>query len=202
MKNSKIRLDFAQLCWQFLIPFAMSVSGLFYLLTFVLVPPCTKIELDAAIHDLLTKGVASLTPGLGKVNLREDAYKIVVNYLRQLAHFAEMEYEGDGKKLLLTGFNIYSPESGSVPIIFNVIQGTFSGQVIANWPFDQNNHGYVLRYSINEVGLRDVYTEVNAGTTGWTLEGLTPLKEYMFSYCVVYSTYKGTFCDPVFLTVI
>lgn len=202
MKNSKILLDFARLSWQMLIPFAMLVSSLFYLLTFVMIPPCTKVVLDAAIQDLLAKGVASMTPGLGKVNARDAAYKVVVNYLRQLVHFAEMEYQGDGDKLKLTGFNVYTPDPGSGPIVFYVRQGAFSGQIVSDWPSDVNNHGYVFRYAINEEGLRETFIEENCGTTGCTLDGLTPLKEYICTYCVVYSTGRGVFSEPVILTVV
>ena len=200
--NSKLLRDYKLLTWQYLTFFGKNVSSLFFLLTFVLVPPCTKIEFDAAIDDLMQKGVLAMTPGLNRVNNRESARLIVISFLNQLASFSEMEYKGDAVKLSGTGFNVYTPNSGHGPAVFTVEQGIISGQIIANWPAEPNNHGYSFRYSINEDGLRDVYTEVNCGLTTCTLNDLTPLKEYIFSYCVVYSDHKGAFVDPIFLTVL
>ncbi len=199
--NSKIRFDFSEMNWQNIVHFGMHMSSFFFVCIFVLVPPITKIAFDAAVLDLQTKGVSAMSPGLGRIALRDSAWHVVNNMLRQMANFTEMEYQGDGAKYALTGFSVYVPNPNSGPTLFSVKQGAFSGQIVSEWPRDVNNHGYVLTYSINEDGQREVFTDENAGKTICTVNGLTPGKEYIFTYSVVYTDGRGAKSDPIIMMV-
>ena len=200
--NSRVKLDFIKLKTGELTIFAMYVSSLLFACVFMIAPPFTKIAFDAAILDYQLKTVAALGKDPAKIKLRDAAEVVLKRMLRQLASYVDMICYGNADQINLTGFTAYTQEGHPGKGEFTVVQGASLGEAIAFWPMDPNNHGYVLRYSINEDGQRDVYTEVNAGTTGCTITGLTPLKEYMFSYCVVYSNDKGAYGDPVLLMVI
>jgi hypothetical protein len=121
---------------------------------------------------------------------------------RQLASYVDMICLGDKFKIILSGFNAYTPGSRSGKAIFSVIHGIISGQVIANWGSDDNAASYVLRYSIDEDELRDIYVQVGIGKIGLTIDGLIPGKVYLFSLAVVYSDHQGEFCDPISLMVV
>jgi hypothetical protein len=200
--NARVKLDFMGFKKGELIMFCMYVSLLLFACTFMITPPFTKVEFDAAIKDYQSKAVAAMGKDPAKIKLKDAAEAELKKMARMLSSYVDMMCYGNYDEINQTGFTVYSQDGHSGQIEFTVRQGITSGQVIAEWPKDQNNHGYMFRYSINEDGLRDVFTEVNAGTTGCTINGLSPLKEYMFSYYVVYSDYIGEYCDPVFLTVL
>jgi len=202
MTRSRVLLDFPEFKWFLLVHFAMYISSLFFACAFILAPPFTKVVFDAAIADLQSKGVAAMGKDKVKIRERDSALLVVVNMLREAASYVDMVCGGDLVKILLTGFNAFTPKGHGGTTIFTVIQGLASGSVDADWPNDVNAHSYIIRYSINEEGLRDVYTQVSAGTIGCTITGLTKTKEYMFSLASVYSNSQGEFGDPVFLIVI
>ena len=200
--NARVKLDFMRLSKGELILFLMYVSLLLFACTFMLTPPFTKLEFDAAIKEYQLQAVAAMGKDPDKIKLRDAAEAELKRMARMLSSYVDMTCYGNFDQINQTGFTAYSQEGHPGQGGFTVVQGATSGQVIAEWPKDVNNHGYMFRYSINEDGLRDVFTEVNAGTTGCTINGLSPLKEYMFSYYVVYSDHIGEYCDPVFLTVL
>ena len=200
--NARVKLDFMKLSKGDLILFLMYVSLLLFACTFMIAPPFTKVEFDAAIKEYQLQAVAAMGKDPDKIKLRDAAEAELKRMARMLSSYVDMMCYGNVDQINQTGFTAYSQDGYPGKGEFTVEQGATSGQVIAAWPMDVNNHGYMFRYSINEDGLRDVFTEVNAGTTGCTINGLSPLKEYMFSYYVVYSDHIGEYCDPVFLTVI
>ena len=57
---------------------------------------------------------------------------------RQLASFTDMICMGERIKLLLSGFNVYTPVSHTGRAVFSVILGAISGQVIATWGSEPN----------------------------------------------------------------
>ncbi len=188
--------------WKDLGPFGSLIISILYTAAFFTSPPVTKIIIQAAIDDLREKGFVTLrrcTPA--QMSARTAAENTLKSLLRKNADYVNMMSEGNRERILESGYDVYTPEYGASATVFTVINTEFSGQVYANWPADVNNHGYLLRYSLNEEGHRDDYTEVNAGNTNCTIDGLIPGKVYLFSYCVVYSTGNGAFCNPISIMV-
>ena len=109
---------------------------------------------------------------------------------------------GDRVKILLSGFNVFSPGSYPGKHIFSVVQGAISGSAVLDWGADDTARTYTIRYFINEDGLREKYLYENAGTIGCTIKGLTKFKEYGYALCSVYSTGAAPYGDPIFLTVV
>ena len=122
--------------------------------------------------------------------------------LRQLVSYVEMECGGDAIKIALSGFNVYTPKGHSGPAVFGFTQGIISGEAIGDWPSIANAKSYVIRYFINEDVLKSVFTQVNVGKIGCTINDLIKFKEYGFSLSVVFSDHQGEFCPPVFLTIL
>ena len=202
MTKSRILLDFPHYRWSELIHFAMYISLILFACVLFGAPPFTKIEFDIAIKDFQTKAVAAMDKDPNKIKLRDSAHEVLLNMLRQLVSYVEMVCMGDAVKLAESGYNVFTPSGHSGTVVFGFAQGLISGQAIGEWPSIPNAKSYVIRYFINEDGLKDVFTQVNAGTIGCTINGLTPLKAYGFSLSVVYSDSQGEFCAPVFLTVL
>ena len=203
MKQSRVLLDFPEMGLADFLILCMYVSLMLFANVLFVSPPVTKVEYDTLIKDFQTKYVAALR-GYDPVKnqLRDEAYKILMATTRQLASFTDMICMGDRIKLLLSGFNVYTPVSHTGRAVFSVILGAISGQVIATWGSEPNFCSYVIRYSIDEEGLRDVYTQIGIGTIGLTINGLTPGKVYLFSLAVVYSDHQGEFCAPLSLMVV
>ena len=202
MNNSRTLLNFMTMNWKDLGPFGMLISSILYTAAFFTLPPVTKIILDAAIEDLRNKSFVTIRRcTTAQMDARTNAEKHLKGLLKKNAYYVNMMSDGDRARIIESGYDVYTPEYNVAATEFTVINTEFSGQIYANWPTDVNNHGYVLRYSINEDGLRDVYTEVNAGTTGCYIDGLIPGKVYLFSYCVVYTPGKGVFCNPISMMV-
>ena len=200
--NARVKLDFMGFKKGELIMFCMYVSLLLFACTFMITPPFTKVEFDAAIKDYQSKAVAAMGKDPAKVKLKDAAEAELKKMARMLSSYVDMMCYGNYDEINQTGFTVYSQDGHSGQIEFTVRQGITSGQVIAEWPKDQNNHGYVFRYSIDEEGLRDIFTEVNIGKTECTVDGLIPGKVYIFSYSVVYTSGKAPFCDPIIMMVI
>lgn len=202
MNKSRVLLNFMTMNWKELGPMGSLIISILYTAAFFTSPPVAKAAIQAAIDDLRDKGFVTLrrcsTP---QMNARIAAENHLRSLLRKNADYVNMMSEGDRARILESGYDVYTPEYSASATVFTVINTEYSGQVYANWPADVNNHGYVVRYSLNEDGHRDIYTEVNAGNTNCTIDGLIPGKVYLFSYCVVYSTGNGAFCEPVSLMV-
>lgn len=182
MNKSRVLQNYISMNWKDLGPFGMLVSSIFYTVGFLISPPVAKLMLDAAIEDLREKGFVTIRRcSIAEMNLRTQAEDHLKSLLRKNSDYVNMMSDGDRAKIIASGYDVYTPEYSANPTVFTVKQGIFSGQVIAQWPTDPNNHGYMFRYSINEEGLRDVFTEVNAGNTECTVDGLTPGKVYIFS---------------------
>lgn len=202
MTKSRVMLDFPHFRWSDLIHFAMYISLLLFACTLYGNPPFTKLEFDAAIKDFQTKAVAAMDKDPNKIKLRDLAWTVLLNMLRQLVSYVEMECVGDGAKIAESGFNVYTPKGHSGTAVFGFTQGLISGEAIGDWPSIANAKSYVIRYFINEDVLKDVFTQVNVGKIGCTINDLIKLKEYGFSLSVVFSDHQGEFCPPVFLTIL
>lgn len=202
MKTSKVLFDFPQFNWSNLVHFAMYVSIMFFNCPLFTVHPFTKEEFDTAILDLQSKGVNAYDPKLGYIANRNEAWKVLMKMMRQIASSVEMVSGGDAAIIVLSGFKAKSFTNHNPKSKLKVKHGKLSGQVEAKWGKDPKAFSYVLRYSINEEGLRDVYTEVNVGKTKVTINNLLRGREYMFSLAIVDENGKETFGNPVFLMVI
>jgi len=201
--NSRVRLMFMSYNWKDSGPYGMLISSILYTVAFFMTPAVTKIILDAAILDLQTKGVITLRKcTLLQTEERNQANDFLKALLKKLANYVDMMSEGDRAKILSSGFEAYTFEYAGAVTVFTVVNGAFSGDVIASWPSDPNNHGYVVRYSINEDKLRDIYTQVNAGTTGCTITDLIKGTDYLFSMCIIYSGSQSPWSDPIALTIL
>ena len=203
MDKSRVKLDFVEMSLANFIALCMYVSLMLFANVLFVLPPMTKVEYDELIKDFQTKYVAALR-GFDPIKnkAKDDAYQLLMTATRQLASYVDMICLGDRFKIILSGFNVYSPGSHTGKAVFSVIQGAISGQVIATWGSEPNFSSYVIRYSIDEDGLRDVYTQEGIGSIGLTINGLTPGKVYLFSLAVVYSDHQGVFCDPLSLMVV
>ena len=197
---SRVKLDFMKLRAGNLLLFALMISATLFGVPLFANPPFAKAVFDAAIANYQAKAIEYIRTGVDVDNACQIAEDLVKSMLRQLAYLVDMKSMGIAANIMLSGFTVYTPVGKTGPTIFNVKQGE-SGQAISSWPPDPNNHGYMFRYFINEVALRGIYTELNAGNAGCTVDGLTKFKEYGFQYCVVYSDHNGEYCDPIFLTI-
>ena len=203
MNRSRVLLNFMSMNWKELGPFGSLVISILYTAAFFTVPPVTKIVIEEAIENLRTTGYLTLRRcSASQMNDRTKAENTVKTLMKKNADYVNMMSEGNRDLILQSGYDVYTPEYSGNATVFTVVQSIYSGQVVAEWPADANNHGYIFRYSINEEALRNIYTEVNAGTTGCTVDGLIPGKEYIFTYCVVYSNNCSPYCDPIIMMVI
>ena len=202
MAKSRVLLNFMLMNWKDLGPFGMLISSILYSVAFFTTPPVTKAILDAAIDDLRDKGFVTIRRcSTAQMTLRTDAENTLKALLKKDADYVNMMCGGVLSLIISSGFDAYTPEYVGSPTTFRVRKGALPGTVDADWPLDPNNHGYVIRYFINVDGLRTTYTEVNAGTTEWTITNLTIAKEYGFQLAVVYTSGKGAYGDPVFIIV-
>jgi len=202
MKFSIVLLSFMKFRWSDLVHFAMFISLMLYNCPLFNNPPVTQAEFNAAILDLQTKGVIAYIPLPENINNRDNAVAIVQNMLRQLASYTNMISCGDKFTIFLSGFSARVFTNHNIKKVFNVFQGTISGQVIAEWGSIDKAASYVIRYSIDEDGLRDKFNEIGIGNLGLTINGLTRGKDYLFSLAVVYSNHQGEFCSPLSLMVV
>ena len=202
MTKSRVMLDFPHFRWSDLIHFAMYISVLLFACTLYGNPPFTKLEFDAAIKDFQTKAVAAMDKDPNKIKLRDSAHEVLLNMLRTHVSYVEMECGGDAIKIALSGFNVFTPKGHSGTVVFGFAQGLISGEDIGDWPSIANAKSYVIRYFINEDVLKSVFTQVNVGKIGCTINDLIKFKEYGFSLSVVFSDHQGEFCPPVFLTIL
>ena len=202
MTKSRVMLDFPHFRWSDLIHFAMYISVLLFACTLFGSTPFTKLEFDAAIKDFQTKAVAAMDKDPNKIKLRDSAHEVLLNMLRTHVSYVEMECGGDAIKIALSGFNVFTPKGHSGTVVFGFAQGLISGEDIGDWPSIANAKSYVIRYFINEDVLKSVFTQVNVGKIGCTVDGLIPGKVYIFSYSVVYTSDKAPFFDPIIMMVI
>lgn len=198
---SRVLFNFMKMRAGNLLLFALMIAATLFGVPLFANPPFTKAVFDAAILDYQTKSIEFLRTGVDVDNQCQIAEDLLKSMLRQLAFLVDMKSLGIAENIMLSGFTVYTPTGKSGPTIYNVKQGV-SGQALAAWPPDVNNHGYMFRYFINEEEVREQYTSVNAGNAGCTVDGLTKFKEYGFEFCVVYSDHNGEFSNPIFLTVI
>jgi hypothetical protein len=202
MKNSVVSLEFNSYKWSDLVHFAMFISLMFFNCSLFGTSPFTKAAFDAAILDLQTKGVIAFIPLAENLENRDKALETLLTMLGQLASHVNMIAIGDKIVIIKSGFKVriftnHNPKKG-----FSVVNGIFSGQVIAKWGKKAEATSYIVRYSINEDGKRDVYTQIGIGKTGLTIKDLIKGKEYMFSLAVIYADHQGEFCSPIKLIIL
>ncbi len=199
----KVLLDFVGLPWQFLVPFAMRVSIMFFAnALFTGCTTVTKVAFDAAVLDLQTKGALDIHGNSLTKAARDAAYDLVMDMMRQLADYTNFVAKGDMAIILHSGFNSTVPHSHGGRGGLEAKNGEISGDVKLSWGKIPNARSYIVRYCLNEDDQRENFvTEGGKGTTGAVLHGLVKGKEYMFYMCAVYSDHQGAFCDPVFLVI-
>ena len=202
MNSSKVLLSFMKFKWQEQFLFAAYISLTLFANVYFDDTPFTQEEFDAAIFDLQTEGVLSQNPKLRTFGERNKALARVLLMLRYLASYVNMKANGDREIILLSGFDVNDFTNRNVKGKFNVKRGKISRQVIAKWGRDPKAGIYVVRYSIDEDGLREQYTEIKIGKVTLTINDLLKARTYLFSMAVVYSDHQGEFCDPVSLMVI
>lgn len=202
MIRAAVLLNFMKFKWSDLVHFAMYISLMLFNCPLFGNPPMTKAVFDAAILDLQTKGVKAYDPNEPNIKERDDAMEVVSQMMRQLANYVLMESDEDLIIILRSGFKPNIFKNHHTKTKFTVKHGKISGSVLAKWGRDPKAFSYVLRYSINEEGLRDVYTEVSVGLTKVTINNLLRGREYMFSLAIVDEKGKGIFCNPILLMVI
>ena len=202
MKSSLVLLNFMRFRWSYLIHFAMYISLKLFDNPIFNDCPITKEEFDTAVSELQTQGVLSLNPKMRNYDKRNSALSTVFVMLRQLASYINMKARGDREIILLSGFGVNDFTNHNIKGGFKVWRGEISGQVKAKWGRDPKASMYILRYSIDEDGLRDQYTEIKLGNVSLTINGLMKLRKYLFSLSVVYPDHQGAFSDPISLDVL
>jgi len=202
MNSSKVLLSFIKLKWTEQFLFAAYISLMLFGNVYFDDPPFTQEEFDAAIFDLQTEGVLSQNPKFRTFGERNKALAKVIHMLRSLANYINMKAKGDREIILLSGFDVNDFKNHNVKGKFRVKRGEISRQVIARWSRDPKACIYIVRYSIDEDGLRDQFTEMKIGKVKLTINGLMKLRTYLFSMAVVYSDHQGAFCDPISLSVL
>ncbi len=201
--KSRPLLDFPGFRFSDFLLFCMHISFVLFACLFFVGPPMTKAAYDALIVDFQTKLVASINSvDKDVLNARDLAYEALMKATRKLAGYVGMMCDGDRVKILLSGFNVFSPGSYPGKHIFTVVQGTVSGSAVLDWGADDNAKTYTVRYFVNQELTREVYSYENAGSIGCTINDLTKFKEYGFSLCSVYSNGDGPYSDPIFLTIL
>ena len=202
MKFSKVLLSFSKFNWSDMVHYAMYVSLLLFSCPLFANPPFTKAEFDAAILNLQSKGVLAYSNNPMDINERDIALDNFNSMFRSLASYVDIISNGDIQIILLSGFKARVYTNHNPKSSLKVKHGEYSGVVKAKCGKDINAYSYVLRYSINENGLRDVFTEISVGLTKLTIDNLLKGREYMFSLAIVNDKGKGVFGNPVFLMVI
>ena len=202
MNSSKVLLNFIKFKWTEQFLFAAYISLMLFGNVYFDDPPLTQEEFDAAIFDLQTEGVLSQNPKLRTFGDRNKALTKVLLMLRSLASYVNMKANGDREIILLSGFDVKDFTNHNLKRKFTVKRGKISGQVIAKWGRDPKASIYVVRYSIDEDGFRDQFTEMKIGKVRLTINGLVKMRTYLFSLSVVYSDHQGAFSDPISLSVL
>ncbi len=202
MNTSVVKLNFMKFKWSELVHFAMYISYMLFNCPLFGNPPITKADFDAAILDLQSKGVLAYDPKSNFIHDRDEAILVLLEMMRQLANYIKMVSLGNAFIIRLSGFKANVFKNHHTKSKFTVKHGEISGSVIAKWGRDVQAFSYVVRYSINEEGLKDIFKEVNAGKTKVTIENLLKGKEYLFSLAIVDENGKSAFGNPVYLMVI
>ena len=161
MTYYKSLLGFNSYRWQDLSMFAMKISSMLYSSTTFEGQPYTKVEFDAVVTKHLTKGVAAINGTAFQIQEREDAGEELKYILRESANYVNMISKGERSKILLSGFEVSSSVSHSGKAVFSIKQSEFSGQVDLSWGKVYNASSYAVRYSLNEDGKREEYTQVD-----------------------------------------
>ena len=201
MNSSVVLLNFMRFKWSYLVHFAMYISLNLFEDPNYNDPPYTQEEFDTAVSELQTQGVLSLNPKMRNYDKRNKAFVIVLMMLRQLASYVNMKARGNREIILLSGFNVNDFTNHNIKGEFKVWRGEISGQVFAKWGSDLKASIYIVRYSIDEDGLRDQFTEIKIGNVSLTINGLVKMRTYLFSLSVVYSDHQGAFSPPISLEV-
>ena len=198
----KVLLDFVGLPWQFLVPFANRVSIMFFANALFSGCTITKVEFDAAVLDLQTKGALDIHGTSITKTTRDKAYDLLMGLMRQLADYTNFIAKGDMAIILHSGFNSTSSTTHGGKGGLKAVNGEISGDVDLSWGKIPNARSYIVRYCLNVDGQRDIFvTEGGKGTTGAVIHGLVKGTEYMFYMCAVYSDHQGAFCNPVYLVI-
>ena len=200
--NSRSRLNFMEFDWKETYFFGSLVSSLLYINPIFIEASVEKTVLDASLTGLHGKGLLTLRRcSLLQTEERNQANIYTKSLLKKLAMFVDIKSDGVLSVILSAGFEAYTPVYSAGSSIFGVKHGAFPGQIVADWPLEPNNHGYMLRYFVNEETLTTVFTEVNAPLTECTVSDLIIAKEYGFQLATIYSTGKGAYGDPVFIII-
>jgi hypothetical protein len=111
-----VSLAFASLPAKGLDSFAETVSAKLYLQPVFATPPVTKVALDAANADLVSKINAAVNGGPGETAAKNLAAQVVVGLLRLLANYVEGACNNDLTTLLSSGFSAASTERRKEPL--------------------------------------------------------------------------------------
>ncbi len=143
----------------------------------------TPVEVQASLDDLIAKNGAAKNRGRMEMMLRNLAYDITANQMRQWASYIESVADGDRMIILNCGFQLRRGSSPSTipatPADVRVATGKLSGELIVRCKGGRNIRNFSIQYALSPDG---PWTDCPFTTKarGTIVAGLTPGKVYWF----------------------
>jgi hypothetical protein len=167
-------------------------------------PPFPLSDLSREIDGLRDSiGKAADGGKLARAELKGQR-QLVVNMLRELAHYVELNCDGNEELLRSTGFEPAPTARVQKPTLSKWIrslrQGPNSGDVLARLVDDPQAADYRLRWTVAPAeGEPETWVEIPVSSTrpATLIKGLKPGVTYLFQARVLLDSGYTDWCDPV-----
>ena len=169
--------------------------------------PAPSLESVSAAMDLFHKAVSKALTGNVADTADKNAKRVILEgLLIQLAAYCAFTSNGSIAMYLTSGFDYKraAAPSGILPSPQNFLlkRGANDGQVKASWKLIDNNHGYELRWSYDNVTPDAMTNWAPCSSTRFTLSGLqTGKRLYAFVHAVGSHNTSGDWSDVSSITV-
>jgi hypothetical protein len=167
--------------------------------------PVDQATLKAATDTLVTANAAAVDGGKKAIQQQKHDKEVVVNFLIQLAHWAEANCQGDMTTFLSSGFQAAASSKPKVPpvseTIRKIVQGTNSGQLLVTLMKFPGAASYEVRWAQAPAGggtsaVWNSQPLANVRTPA-TISGLTPGTTYVIQARAVTKAGYTDYGQPV-----
>jgi len=167
-------------------------------------PPVESSALESALDRLGSLNTAVLDGGKKAFAERKPQVEIVVEMLRQLAHYAEAACKGEMMTFLSSGFDPAPTKRMQTPplteAIRKIVPGGDRGRALVTLVCDPEAYAYQLRWIPAGIETTDdAWTMKHIGNTrpATLIEDLTPGTTYIFQVRSVLAFGTSAWSDPV-----
>ena len=139
-------------------------------------PTPSIADLTTALTELTSATIAASRGDRELIIVRKDKERVVADMIRTLAGYITMTAEGDGAKIISSGFDLAKlPEPQpalSRPVSFKAERGRHTGEVELSWRLVRNAASYVVEMTTSDPQLAE---------TKWTTAAITTKVKVKFA---------------------